>query len=102
MWTGRILTEAIFNLRASNLQGSPVEVKHVFCRQVSAAQYEEQRKCHAHQHMSTLLDGILADRNMSDKEKCSKLKMVSTGAVLFQLVLSPLKCCTRSRKLDTA
>ena len=53
-----------------------MEVKHVFCRQVSAAQYEEQKSSHTHQHMGALLEGILADSRMSDKDKYSKLKMV--------------------------
>jgi hypothetical protein len=56
-----------------------VEVKRVFCQQVSAAQYEEQRRSHVHQHMGALLEGILANPVMSDKEKCTKLRMVSGG-----------------------
>ena len=58
-------------------QGSPVEVKHVFCQQVSATEYEEQSKNLLRLHMGQLLDSILTDATMSDKEKKAKLKMVN-------------------------
>lgn len=51
-------------------------MKHVFCQQLSTAEYEEQGVCHSHYHMTQLLEGILANTNMKDKEKISKLKMV--------------------------
>lgn len=58
-------------------KGSPAEVKHTYCRQVSTAQYEQQRQCNSHlqHHMAALLDAILADKTMTHKEKSTKLKM---------------------------
>lgn len=64
-------------------QGSPVEVRHAFCQQVSAAEYQDQSNTHLQQHMGKLLEDIIADHSMSDKEKKSKLKMVQ----LFYCIL---------------
>ncbi len=50
----------------------------MFCRQVSASEYEDQSRTQLRLHMGQLLDIILTDTAMTDKEKRTKLKMVIT------------------------
>lgn len=46
------------------------------CQKVSSAEYEQQKTA-THSALADLLDSIVHNENLSDKEKRAKLKMVS-------------------------
>lgn len=47
-----------------------------FCKRVSRTEYESQMKATSQQSISSLLDRIASDENMTDKERKQKLKLV--------------------------
>lgn len=48
-----------------------------FCRRVSQKEYECQMKMTSQQSISSLLDKIASDENMTDREKKQRLKLVT-------------------------
>ena len=47
-----------------------------YCRRVSEKEYGAQMKATSHQSISSLLDRIAADENITEREKKQKLKLV--------------------------
>ena len=58
------------------------------CQKVSSAEYEQQ-KTDTHSALADLLDSIIHNESLSDKEKKAKLKMVSWVACLYTLLSDP-------------
>ncbi|XP_034736563.1 DEP domain-containing protein 1A isoform X2 [Etheostoma cragini] len=47
---------------------------YAFCRQISGAEFEQQKLASSQKAMEELLEMLLTDRNMSEKDRCKKLK----------------------------
>ena len=57
-----------------------------FCRRVSHAEYESQMKAVSQQSITSLLDRIASDENMTDRERRQKLKLVSNHLQDFYVI----------------
>ncbi|XP_056133242.1 DEP domain-containing protein 1A [Lampris incognitus] len=53
--------------------GIPVPI-HAFCRQISSVEFEQQRVTSSQKAMEELLEILLTDQNISEKDRCKKLK----------------------------
>ncbi|XP_032382911.1 DEP domain-containing protein 1A isoform X1 [Etheostoma spectabile] len=47
---------------------------YAFCRQISGAEFEQQKQASSQKAMEELLEMLLTDQNMSEKDRCKKLK----------------------------
>ncbi|KAM4629299.1 DEP domain-containing protein 1A [Polymixia lowei] len=56
-----------------DLGSAPVPL-HAFCRQISSAEFEQQRVMSSQKAMEELLEILLTDRNISEKDRRKKLK----------------------------
>lgn len=54
----------------------PVSV-HAFCHQISGAEFEQQKLASSQKAMEELLEVILTDQNLSEKDRRKKLKQVT-------------------------
>lgn len=55
---------------------------HTFCHQISGAEFEQQKLTSSQKAMEELLEMLLTDQNLSEKERRSKLKQVTTKAII--------------------
>lgn len=53
----------------------PVSI-HTFCHQISGAEFEQQKLASSQKAMEELLEMLLTDQNLSEKERRKKLKQV--------------------------
>ena len=61
-------------------EGVPVCVPvpmYAFCRQISGAEFEQQKLASSQKAMEELLEILLTDQNMSEKDRRKKLKQVT-------------------------
>lgn len=57
---------------------APVPVSiHTFCHQISGAEFEQQKLASSQKAMEELLELLLSDQNLSEKERRKKLKQVT-------------------------
>ena len=49
---------------------------HAFCRQISTVEFEEQRVTSSQKAMAELLEILLTDQNITEKDRRKKLKQV--------------------------
>lgn len=49
---------------------------HTFCSQISSAEFEQQKLAASQKAMEELLEMLLTDQNISEKERHKKLKQV--------------------------
>ncbi|KAM9824657.1 DEP domain-containing protein 1A-like [Neosynchiropus ocellatus] len=61
--------------------GAPLPV-YTFCRQISGAEFEQQKTMTSRQAMEELLEILLTDQNLSDRDRRKKLKQVSSCQTL--------------------
>lgn len=54
----------------------PVSI-HTFCHQISGAEFEQQKLASSQKAMEELLELLLTDQNLSEKERRKKLKQVT-------------------------
>ncbi|XP_051929511.1 DEP domain-containing protein 1B-like [Hippocampus zosterae] len=63
---------------AANVDGSePVcapPPPYTFCRQISAAEFEHQKLSYSQKAMEDLLEMLVSDQNMTEKDRCKRLK----------------------------
>ena len=52
---------------------------HTFCRQISSVEFEEQRVAASHKAMEDLLEILLTDRSITDKDRQKRLKQARKG-----------------------
>lgn len=57
----------------------PVPI-YTFCHQISGTEFEQQKLESSQKAMEELLEILLTDQNMSEKDRRKKLKQVSTAA----------------------
>lgn len=50
---------------------------HTFCHQISGAEFEKQKLASSQKAMEELLELLLTDQNISEKERRKKLKQVT-------------------------
>lgn len=58
---------------------APVSI-HTFCHQISGAEFEQQKLASSRKAMEELLEMLLTDQNLNEKQRCKKLKQVTTGS----------------------
>ncbi|KAI3368488.1 hypothetical protein L3Q82_025504, partial [Scortum barcoo] len=61
----------------SNVDGDPVCAPvpvYTFCHQISGAEFEQQKLASSQKAMEELLEILLTDQNISEKDRCKKLK----------------------------
>lgn len=63
------------NLNREDPVCTPVPV-FAFCRQISGAEFEQQKQASSQQAMEELLEILLTDQNISEKDRRKKLKLV--------------------------
>lgn len=54
----------------------PVSI-HTFCHQISGAEFEQQKLAASQKAMEELLEMLLTDQNLSERERRKKLKQVT-------------------------
>lgn len=55
---------------------------HTFCSQISSTEFEQQKLAASQKAMEELLEMLLTDQNLSEKERNKKLKQVGGTNVL--------------------
>lgn len=62
---------------------------YAFCRQISGAEFEQQKQVSSQKAMEELLEILLTDQNMSEKDRRKKLKQVTKHSKMldFQTIL---------------
>lgn len=58
---------------------APVSI-HTFCHQISGTEFEQQKLASSRKAMEELLEMLLTDQNLNEKQRCKKLKQVTTGS----------------------
>lgn len=61
---------------AGDSAGIPMPI-HTFCHQISGAEFEKQKLASSQKAMEELLEVLLTDQNISEKERRKKLKQVT-------------------------
>lgn len=56
---------------------APVSI-HTFCHQISGAEFEQQKLASSQKAMEELLEMLLTDQNLNEKQRRKKLKQVTT------------------------
>lgn len=56
---------------------APVSI-HTFCHQISGTEFEQQKLASSRKAMEELLEVLLTDQNLNEKQRCKKLKQVTT------------------------
>lgn len=62
----------------------PVSI-HTFCHQISGAEFEEQKLASSQKAMEELLEMLLTDQNLSEKERRKKVKQVTKNVIILFL-----------------
>lgn len=60
---------------------------HTFCSQISSAEFEQQKLAASQKAMEELLEMLLTDQNLSEKERNKKLKQVG-GDRFINLIIN--------------
>ncbi|KAG7514660.1 DEP domain-containing protein 1A isoform X1 [Solea senegalensis] len=71
--TAQVPIESLTNLDGDDPIYAPVPV-FAFCRQISGAEFEQQKQASSHEAMEELLEILLTDQNISEKNRRKKLK----------------------------
>ncbi|XP_058495158.1 DEP domain-containing protein 1A isoform X2 [Solea solea] len=71
--TAQVPIESLTNLDGDDPIYAPVPV-FAFCRQISGAEFEQQKQTSSHEAMEELLEIMLTDQNISEKNRRKKLK----------------------------
>lgn len=56
---------------------APVSI-HTFCHQISGTEFEQQKLAASQKAMEELLEMLLTDQNLNEKQRRKKLKQVTT------------------------
>lgn len=59
----------------------PVSI-HAFCHQISGAEFEQQKLASSQKAMEELLEMLLSDQNLTEKERRKKLKQVTKRVMI--------------------
>ncbi|CAB1446667.1 unnamed protein product [Pleuronectes platessa] len=71
--TAQVPIDTGFNVDSSDVVSIPVPV-FAFCRQISGAEFEQQKQASSRKAMEDLLEILLTDQNISEKDRRKKLK----------------------------
>ncbi|KAM3876200.1 DEP domain-containing protein 1A [Diretmus argenteus] len=71
--TAQVPTVGVCSIGAGDLGGISMPL-HAFCRQISSAEFEQQRVTASQKAMEELLEILLTDQNISEKDRHKKLK----------------------------
>lgn len=91
----------VSNVDAGDARCVPVPT-YAFCRQISGAEFEQQKVESSQKAMEELLEILLTDQNISEKDRRKKLKQVTKHSSDAQsgifLVFSVFLHCTQFNK----
>lgn len=78
MWTGSRPQIPVKNeVDHADDDSPPVPISiHTFCHQISGTEFEQQKQTSSQKAMEELLEMLLTDQNLSEKERRKKLKQV--------------------------
>ena len=68
--------DGVSNVEASDEVCAPMPM-YAFCRQISGAEFEQQKLESSQKAMEELLEMLLTNQNMSEKDRRKKLKQVT-------------------------
>lgn len=60
----------------------PVSI-HAFCHQISGAEFEQQKLASSQKAMEELLEMLMTDQNLTEKERHKKLKQVTKRVMII-------------------
>ncbi len=89
-WT-QVPIDGVPNVACGEPVNVPVSV-HTFCHQISEAEFEQQKLESSQKAMEELLEMLLTEQNMSEKDRRKKLKQVINHSSNADMV-RPRTCC---------
>ncbi|KAF3835453.1 hypothetical protein F7725_028011 [Dissostichus mawsoni] len=89
--------DGVSTVEASDEVCAPMPI-YAFCRQISGAEFEQQKLESSQKAMEELLEMLLTNQNMSEKDRCKKLKQKQYPDIYSRRCLSSDKISKNNTK----